>query len=42
MATQLLTGFSTLDLCVGFHQIQIDPADSPKIAFQTHTNHYEF
>jgi hypothetical protein len=25
--------FSTLDLCAGFHQIPMDPADTFKIAF---------
>jgi hypothetical protein len=34
--------FSTLDLCVGFHQIQMNPEDCFKTAFQTHSRHYEF
>jgi hypothetical protein len=34
--------FSSLDLCAGFHQIPMNPADCFKIAFQTHVGHYEF
>jgi hypothetical protein len=34
--------FSTLDLCAGFHQIQMNPACYFKTAFQTHVDHYEF
>jgi hypothetical protein len=34
--------FSTLDLCAGFHQISMDPANCFKIAFQTHLGQYEF
>jgi hypothetical protein len=34
--------FSTLDLCARFHQIQMNPFDSFKSAFQTHVGHYEF
>jgi hypothetical protein len=34
--------FSTLDLCAGFHQIPMNPDDSFKTTFQTHTWHFEF
>jgi hypothetical protein len=34
--------FSALDLCVGFHHIAIDLADSHKTAFQTHNGHFKF
>jgi hypothetical protein len=34
--------FSSLDLCVGFHQIPMEPANCFKTAFQTHIGHYEF
>jgi hypothetical protein len=34
--------FTSLDLCAGFHQIPMDPADCFKTAFQTHVDHYEF
>jgi hypothetical protein len=34
--------FSTLDLCAGFLEIPMDPADSFKTTFQTHEGHYEF
>jgi hypothetical protein len=34
--------FSSLDLCAGFHQIPMEPADCFKTVFQTHMGHYEF
>jgi hypothetical protein len=34
--------FSSLDLCSGFHQIPMDPADCFKTTFQTHNDYYEF
>jgi hypothetical protein len=34
--------FYSLDLCSGFHQIPMNPADSFKTAFQTHASHFEF
>jgi hypothetical protein len=34
--------FFSLDLCAGFHQIHMNPADCFKSAFQTHVGHYEF
>jgi hypothetical protein len=34
--------FSSLDLCAGFHQIPMDPADCFKTSFQTHVGYYEF
>jgi hypothetical protein len=34
--------FSSLDLCAGFHQIQMEPAYCFKTVFQTHMGHYEF
>jgi hypothetical protein len=36
------TWLSSLDLCSGFHQIQMNPADAFKTTFQTHSGHYEF
>lgn len=34
--------FTTLDLASGFHQIPMNPADSPKTAFSTPNGHYEY
>lgn len=34
--------FTTLDLASGFHQIELDPQDVPKTAFNTPYGHYEF
>ena len=34
--------FSVFDLASGFHQIPMDPADSPKTAFSTDRGHYEY
>jgi hypothetical protein len=34
--------FSSLDLCAGFHQIQMDLVDCFKTGFQTHHGHFEF
>jgi hypothetical protein len=39
---QHATWFSTLDLCAGFHQVQMDPQDAHKTTFQTHAGYYEF
>lgn len=34
--------FTKLDLCAGFHQIHMNPADEAKTAFKTHHGHYQF
>jgi hypothetical protein len=34
--------FSSLDLCFGFHQIEMNPEDAYNTVFQTHNGHYEF
>jgi hypothetical protein len=34
--------FTTLDLCSGFHQIKMASGEEHKIAFQTHSGHYEY
>ena len=36
------TYFTTLDLASGFHQVEVDPKDIPKTAFNTPYGHYEF
>lgn len=34
--------FTTLDLASGFYQVEMDPADIPKTAFNVENGHYEF
>ena len=34
--------FTTLDLAAGFHQIEVDPQDVAKTAFNVENGHYEF
>lgn len=34
--------FSCLDLTAGYHQIRLAAGEEPKMAFQTHSGHYEF
>lgn len=34
--------FSTLDLASGFYQVEMDPKDIPKTAFNVENGHYEF
>jgi hypothetical protein len=34
--------FSNIDLCSGYHQVRVNEEDIPKIAFNTHYEHYKF
>lgn len=34
--------FSTIDLCSGFHQIQVEEKDTPKTAFTVENGHFEY